>query len=419
MRICPVEAVRIRNKKAIMLEDKCIDCGVCVKSCNANAIVPLTNSFTDFSKFKYTVAVPSLALYSQFERSVEPKTILTALKMIGFDEVVDMTNACVAAFRAIRKYMKDNPGRKPLISTFCPTCLKLIQYKYPELLKNIIPVIPPMELAAREAKKEYSARFGVDTSEIGVIYITPCPSKMTLISQKNASYYSNFDGAIAISDIYNTLYSAVNQVKKNKSDAIEHFEIDGFGLNFGYIGGLTSLLEGDDYITVSGINDVLYILEEIERGKLNDIEVIELRSCIEGCVGGSLIVENIYLAANKMKYLIQRFGEKKLPVGKRMNFNSQDVYYDNMYEPLPSPPIDKDLKNAITMIAERKEIYSRLPQTDCGACGSPTCLSFAEDIVKGKAKINDCIYMFNDELKRKLKEKTLEILDLQTKLNEK
>lgn len=419
MRICPVEAVRIRNKKAIMLEDKCIDCGVCVKSCNANAIIPLTNSFTDFSKFKYTVAIPSLALYSQFERSVEPKTILTALKMIGFDEVVDMTNACVAAFRAIRKYMKDNPGRKPLISTFCPTCLKLIQYKYPELLKNIIPVIPPMELAAREAKKEYSARFGVDKNEIGVIYITPCPSKMTLISQKNASYYSNFDGAIAISDIYNALYSAVNQVKKNKADAIEHFEIDGFGLNFGHIGGLTSLLEGDDYITVSGINDVLYILEEIERGKLNDIEVIELRSCIEGCVGGSLIVENIYLAANKMKYLIQRFGEKKLPVAKRTNFNSQDVYYDNLYEPLPSPPIDKDLKNAITMIAERKEIYSRLPQTDCGACGSPTCLSFAEDIVKGEAKINDCIYMFNDELKRRLKEKTLEVLDLQTKLNEK
>jgi Fe-S-cluster-containing hydrogenase component 2 len=419
MRVCPVEAIRVRNKKARLLEDKCIDCGVCVKACDSNAILPLTNSFTDFSKFKYTVAIPSLALYSQFERSIEPKTILTALKMIGFDEVVDMTNACVAVFRAIKKYMKDNPGRKPLISTFCPTCLKLIQIKYPELLKNIIPVIPPMELAARETKKEYAARFGVDKSEIGVIYITPCPSKMTLISQKNASYYSNFDGAIAISDIYNTLYSAINQVKKNKSDTIEHFEINGFGLNFGHIGGLTSILDGDDYITVSGINDVLYILEEMERGKLNDIEVIELRSCVEGCVGGSLIVENIYLASNKMKYLIQRFGEKKLPVGKRMNINTQDIYYDNIYEPLPSPQGSGDLKNAIAMIAERKEIYSKLPQTDCGACGSPTCLSFAEDIVKGEAKLNDCIYMFNDELKRKLKEKTLEILDLQTKLNEK
>jgi Na+-translocating ferredoxin:NAD+ oxidoreductase RNF subunit RnfB len=419
MRVCPVEAIRVRNKKARMLEDKCIDCGVCVKACNSNAIVALTNSFTDFSKFKYTIAIPSLSLYSQFERGVEPKTILTALKMIGFDEVVDMTNACVEVFTATKKYMKDNPGRKPLISTFCPTCMRLIQFKYPELLQNIIPVIPPMELAARETKKEYAARFGVDKSEIGVIYITPCPSKMMLIYRKSGSFYSDFDGAIAISDIYNTLYSAVNQVKKNKTDGIEHFEINGFGLNFGYVGGLTSLLEGDNYITVSGINDVLYILEEIERGKLNDIEVIELRSCIEGCVGGSLIIENIYLAANKMKYLIKRFGERKLPIGKRENFNNQDMYYNNIYEPLPSPPIDTDLKNAITKIAERKEIYSKLPQTNCGACGSPTCLSFAEDIVKGEAKINECIYMFNEELKHKLKEKTLEVLDLQTKLNEK
>jgi Fe-S-cluster-containing hydrogenase component 2 len=419
MRVCPVEAIRVRDKEARMLEDKCIDCGVCVKACNSNAIVPLTNSFTDFSKFKFTIAIPSLSLYSQFERNIDPKTILTALKMIGFDEVIDMTNACVSVFRAVKKYMKDNSGRKPLISTFCPTCLRLIQFKYPELLPNIIPVIPPMELAAREAKKEYAVRFGVDKSEIGVIYITPCPSKMILISQKNGSFYSDFDGAIAISDIYNTLYTAVNQVKKDKSNGIEHYEINGFGLNLGYIGGLTSLLEGDDYITVSGINDVLYILEEIERGKLNDIEVIELHSCIEGCAGGPLVVENIYLAANKMKYLLDRFGEKKLPVGKRVSTPLEDIFYDNIYEPLPSSPIDNDLKNAITKIAERKEIYAKLPQTNCGACGSPTCLTFAEDIVKGEAKLKDCLYMFNDELKMKLKEKMLEVLDLQTKLNEK
>jgi hypothetical protein len=130
-------------------------------------------------------------------------------------------------------------------------------------------------------------------------------------------------------------------------------------------------------------------------------------------------VENIYLAANKMKYLIERFGEKKLPVGKRENLNTGDIFYDNIFEPLPSPPIDTDLKNAITKIAERKEIYSKLPQTNCGACGSPTCMSFAEDIVKGEAKLNDCVYMFNDELKRRLKEKMKEVLDLQTKLHEK
>jgi Fe-S-cluster-containing hydrogenase component 2 len=102
LKACPVEAIRIRNKKARMLEEKCIDCGVCVKVCDSNAIVPLTNSFTDFSKFKYTVGIPSLALYSQFERHVAPKTILSALKKIGFDEVVDITESCVTVYNGIQ-----------------------------------------------------------------------------------------------------------------------------------------------------------------------------------------------------------------------------------------------------------------------------------------------------------------------------
>lgn len=418
LKCCPVEAIRVRNKKARMLEDKCIDCGECVKKCTQGAIVPLTNSFTDFNKFKYTIAIPSFALYSQFERHVSPKTILSALKKIGFDEVVDTSDACVLVYQGIQKYMNDNPGRKPLISTFCPTCIRLIQIKYPELLKNIIPTIPPMELAARKAKKEFSARFGVSKDEIGVIYITPCPSKMILISQKEGSFYSDFDGAIAISDIYNTLYSVINHSGKTAGNGSEYFEINPFGLNFAYLGGLTSLLEGDNYITVSGINDVLYILEEIERGRLDDIDLVELHSCIEGCVGGSLTVENMYLAANKIKYIIEKFGGKKLPVGKKDLFKTEDIFYEDIFEPLPPEPIDADLTGAITKISERKEIYSRLPQINCGACGSPTCFTFAEDIVKEDAKLNDCMFMLNDELKHKIKEKMFEILELHSKLEE-
>jgi CO dehydrogenase/acetyl-CoA synthase gamma subunit (corrinoid Fe-S protein) len=33
-----------------------------------------------------------------------------------------------------------------------------------------------------------------------------------------------------------------------------------------------------------------------------------------------------------------------------------------------------------------------LPKLDCGICGAPTCLTFAEDIVKGEAVLTDCIF---------------------------
>jgi len=418
LKVCPVEAIRIRNSKAHMIEEKCIDCGECVKVCKEAAIVPLTNTFNDFSKFKYTVAIPSLALYSQFDRNVMPQKILSALKRIGFDEVFDSTRLCIAVFKAIEKYIKNYTGRKPLVSSFCPTCIKLIQIRYPELLGNIIPIISPMELAAKEVKQEVSSKLGYKNNDVGVIYITPCPSKMSSIMQKEGKFYSDFDGAIPVSDIYNSLYASITQSSKSMGHSIDYYEISGFGLNLAKVGGLTSLLGNDNCISVSGINDVLFILEEIERGKLHDIDLVEMNACVEGCLGGSMMVENMYMAWNKMTHLIKHFGEKKIPVGKKHSYNESEFFYKSIYEPLPPKPIDASLKKAITKITERKEIYSKLPNIDCGACGSPSCMTFAEDVVLGDAKLNDCIFIFNEELKHKLKEKMLQILEMQRKTEE-
>ncbi|MCK8827369.1 acetyl-CoA decarbonylase/synthase complex subunit gamma [Natroniella acetigena] len=36
------------------------------------------------------------------------------------------------------------------------------------------------------------------------------------------------------------------------------------------------------------------------------------------------------------------------------------------------------------------EIYKKLPQTNCGECGSPTCLAFAMQLAEGKAELSEC-----------------------------
>ena len=39
-----------------------------------------------------------------------------------------------------------------------------------------------------------------------------------------------------------------------------------------------------------------------------------------------------------------------------------------------------------------KDLEATLPGLDCGMCGSPSCRCFAEDVVIGKADVNDCIF---------------------------
>jgi len=53
-----------------------------------------------------------------------------------------------------------------------------------------------------------------------------------------------------------------------------------------------------------------------------------------------------------------------------------------------------DIGVALKKMKKIDELIEKLPGYDCGACGSPSCKIFAEDIVDGKAKIDDCPILF-------------------------
>jgi len=41
-------------------------------------------------------------------------------------------------------------------------------------------------------------------------------------------------------------------------------------------------------------------------------------------------------------------------------------------------------------MSEIESITESLPKIDCGSCGAPTCMAFAEDIVKGETNADEC-----------------------------
>ena len=50
-----------------------------------------------------------------------------------------------------------------------------------------------------------------------------------------------------------------------------------------------------------------------------------------------------------------------------------------------------------------EELTAKLPGLDCGSCGAPTCMAFAEDVVKNETSVDECTVI----LKRILREKGL------------
>ncbi len=87
MRACPTDAVRVRKGRAAKLSDRCIDCGECIRVCPRTAIVPRTMQLADLSGFDCTIAIPSPALYAQFDLDMPPGVVAAALKKCGFHEV--------------------------------------------------------------------------------------------------------------------------------------------------------------------------------------------------------------------------------------------------------------------------------------------------------------------------------------------
>jgi hypothetical protein len=421
MRICPTQAIRVRGGKATIIENKCIDCGECIKVCPNKAIIPLTDPFGELSRFRHTVAIPSPALYAQFGREILPDKIIAGLKGLGFDDALDMAPVCGEVSFAIQEYIREYKGPKPLISITCPTVVRLIQVKYADLIDLIIPIDTPREIAAREIKKKKSRELGLKEKEIGTFYLTPCPAKMISIRQPAEKGKSHLDGAISIADIYGPLLTAMEGIEKGSyRKALENICI--LGIGWAMVGGICRTLRLKNSLSVSGLPEVLDVFDDIERGKLRNIDFIEAYSCSQGCVGGSLTVENLYISYNKIVQLIETLQYEKIkacPDIREVRKLYKQNYFriEGKFEPRPLTPLDKDLTKAIKKRKEKEEIYEPLPKIDCGACGSPTCLTFAEDVVMGEASLSDCIFKFPKRFST-LTQEMLELLEKSAFINQ-
>ena len=100
---CPTEAIRVHDGKATIMKSRCIDCGECIRACPHSAKRAVTDDFEMIKQFKYRVALPAPALYSQYRTARSRNHFLTALKKLGFDDVFEVAVGCLLYTSAVRE----------------------------------------------------------------------------------------------------------------------------------------------------------------------------------------------------------------------------------------------------------------------------------------------------------------------------
>ncbi len=389
LRHCPTEAIRIKDGHAVINSDRCIDCGECIRVCPHKAKKAVCSKLESMNRFKWKIALPAPTLYGQFDNLDDIDYVLNGLLNIGFDDVYEVSKAAELVSAYTRLYLKTDGVKKPAISSACPVVMRLIALRYPSLNDNIIHMLPPMEVAARLARERAQKDHPeLKPEDIGVCFISPCPAKASYVKNGFAGYKSEVDEVVSISDIY---FLLINAMKKD--DNIKSLSESGMiGIGWARSGGEATAIFNENYLAADGIENVNRVLDQIENGNIPQLEFVELNACTGGCVGGVLTMQNPFIAKARLQTL-----RRYLPVSQNFLNGEESKYIPDYYifnelpEYQPISRLSDSMAESMRMMADIQKIRSTLPGIDCGSCGAPTCRAFAEDVVKGNAKIEDCL----------------------------
>ncbi|MCR5372180.1 MAG: 4Fe-4S dicluster domain-containing protein [Solobacterium sp.] len=359
---CPVSAVSMENNRIIVAHERCTNCGRCIDACHSQGLVAQGSTLVDIANYDYTVCLVPPALTSACRSKEEAEDLFNGIKLLGFDEVVDLSPYYGTVLRESLAYQTEN---RPAIVSMCSVVNRLIKTEYQVLIDHLIPMNYPAEIAARDLRMKLT-----DKGTVGIFNMCECASRLVHAKYPYGTLDSEIDHALSIADTFPL-------IRKNLGKGRQKLNLcrDGFA-------AMDTVMLGEHprVLAADGYDKVQNILELAEFGRLKEFDVLYLLPCFNGCSGGQLLFGNGYLSHQNIPSLT----EKETGCCQDV---SQECIWRNSFM---AEEDRRSFTEKMEFFRKVNEVLEKLPGYDCSACGMRTCRIMAEEIVSGNRSLSDC-----------------------------
>ncbi len=285
---CKPRAISVDDdKKAVINNDKCVECGACVKMCPFGAIMDKSYVLDVVDMIKesqggenyrlYAVIAP--AIVSQF-KYVKIEQVITAMHKMGFHQIVE---AALGADITLHKEAQELTEVDILTTSCCPSFVKYIEKNFPTLTQYISHSVSPMVETAKLIKSS--------DPTAKVVFIGPCVGKKSEYKLEKTG--GAIDSVISFEELQAFIDALNIDVASLEDTPLNNGSF--YGRIFAKAGGI---VEGVKYlaekggievnpISMSGLAECKLELTKLKM-KSSKFNFFEGMACESGCINGPL-----------------------------------------------------------------------------------------------------------------------------------
>lgn len=299
---CGMDAiVSDEHGKAVINQDKCVACGQCLVSCPFGAIVDKGQIFQviqSILKGDQVIAIVAPAFIGQFGKSSTPEKFTAAMKLLGFDRVVEVAvGADMCTIEEAKDFLEKVPTQQDFMATSCcPAWHSMVHKLFPAQSKNISMTLTPMVFTARLMKKKYPG--------CKVVFVGPCAAKKLEAIREDIRSdvdfvltFEELQGMFEAKEVDFATIPAGDSMKEGTAAG------RGFAVSGGVAQAVTDLIhQTNPEIEVKtaraeGLRECRKLMMLAKAGKYKGY-LLEGMACPGGCVAGAGTLLPVDLAAN-------------------------------------------------------------------------------------------------------------------------